>query len=166
MRLPLFVQAATFPTFVRAPRSKWLSCKLLLNRPPILTWHQLTPLLTRRTVFSKAGLLCLNSYCPVPFSPRSFVLLCCSLSAPASTIFFLDALASLDFKLSVGESLMFLQLAHLQVFQIFSTSSSSSAAAAACLLLLWNYFLLLLLLLHCCFSVSLSAQPLDYFFCD
>ena len=88
MRFPLFVQAATFPTFVRAPRSKWLSCKLLLNRPPILTWHQLTPLLTRRTVFSKAGLLCLNSYCPVPFSPRSFVLLCCSLSAPASTIFF------------------------------------------------------------------------------
>ena len=92
MRLPLFVQAATFPTFVRAPRSKWLSCKLLLNRPPILTWHQLTPLLTRRTVFSKAGLLCLNSYCPVPFcaeiaAPRSFVLLCCSLSAPASTIF-------------------------------------------------------------------------------
>ena len=72
MRLPLFVKAATFPTFVRAPRSKWLSCKLLLNRPPILTWHQLTPLLTRRTVFSKAGLLCLNSYCPVPFCAEIF----------------------------------------------------------------------------------------------
>ena len=72
MRLPLFVQAATFPTFVRAPRSKWLSCKLLLNRPPILTWHQLTPLLTHRTVFSKAGLFCLNSYCPVPFSAEIF----------------------------------------------------------------------------------------------
>ena len=33
-------------------------------------------------------------------------------------LIFLDALASLDFKLSVSESVMFLQLAHLQVFQI------------------------------------------------
>ena len=32
---------------------------------------------------------------------------------------FLDALASLDFKLSVSGSGMFLQLAHLRVFQIF-----------------------------------------------
>ena len=32
---------------------------------------------------------------------------------------FLDALASLDFKLSVSGSGMFLQLAHLWVFQIF-----------------------------------------------
>ena len=136
MRFPLFVQAATFLTFVRTPSSKWLSCKLLLNRPPILTWHQLTPLLTRRTVFSKTGLLCLNSYCPVPFC----ALLC------------RDLLSS-----SAGPCLLLLPL--------FSFSTSFSAAAA-CLLLLWNYFLLLLLLLHCCFSVSLSAQPLDYFFCD
>ena len=32
---------------------------------------------------------------------------------------FLDALASLDFKLSVSGSGMFLQLAHLRVFQIY-----------------------------------------------
>ena len=36
---------------------------------------------------------------------------------------FLDALASLDFKLSLSESLMFLQLAHLRVFQIYFIST-------------------------------------------
>ena len=42
-----------------------------------------------------------------------------STSLPSPFFLFLDALASLDFKLSVSESLMFLQLAHLRVFQIF-----------------------------------------------
>ena len=38
---------------------------------------------------------------------------------------FLDALASLDFKLSVSGSGMFLQLAHLRVFQIYLTKEVS-----------------------------------------
>ena len=38
---------------------------------------------------------------------------------------FLDALASLDFKLSVSGSGIFLQLAHLRVFQIYLSGSNT-----------------------------------------
>ena len=57
-------------------------------------------------------------FCPLIFLPsRSFFQRPCQFFPPMS---FLDALASLDFKLSVGDW-YFLQLAHRRVFQIFFT---------------------------------------------
>ena len=56
-------------------------------------------------------------FCPLIFLPsRSFFQRPCQFFPPMS---FLDALASLDFKLSVGDW-YFLQLAHRRVFQIIS----------------------------------------------
>ena len=44
-------------------------------------------------------------------------------------LLFLDALASLDFKLSVSEWVTFLLLAHLRVFQIIFNDNTSSSQA-------------------------------------
>ena len=63
---------------------------------------------------------------------------CCDFAKSNASIankIFLDALASLDFKLSVGESvsewlIFFLQLAHLQVFQIFFKGMQNCSTCA------------------------------------